>query len=473
MAEQRKYLSQNDTIMWTVEADPLLRSTIVGIAVLDHRPDDDHLRRRVEHAMAMVPELRRRVEAAPLHPNVLRWVDDPHVDVRQHLHHIRVPEGGTLHDALEIARATAATGFDRARPLWDFTLIDGLADGRAVWCMKAHHVLTDGIGSVQLAAHLFDFESDAPPPETPAVAHGRPSGLVADLAEIIEHDIDGIIGLTRRGLGSVVPGMLHAVRHPRSAVADTVEVARSIGRLVQPVSSQLSPLMRDRMLAGSFRVIDIDVAAMKEAAARHGGRLNDAFLAGITGGMRRYHEMHEADVAHLRVAMPISLRSEDHEAGGNHVTVMRFVVPVDITDAGCRLRELSRQVQHIREERSIDYTEIVAGALNVMPKGVIGSMLKRVDFLASNVPGVPVPMWLAGAAVERFYPFGPTAGSAVNITLMSYNGTCCIGVNTDGAAIPDPDVPSFREKMAPVLTNFTTKTGAKGKAFVDAVIAAA
>jgi WS/DGAT/MGAT family acyltransferase len=408
--------------------------------VLDEAPDFSRVVDRVRHAMAMVPELHRRVEAAPLHPNVLRWVDDPDVDVRQHVHHVRVPHGGTLDTALEMARAAAATGFDRARPLWDFTLIDGLDDGRAVWCMKAHHVLTDGIGSVQLAAHLFDFEPDAPPPDTPPIDAAPSHGLVGELAEIVEHDVEGIIGLARRGVGAVVPAVLSVVRHPVDAVVGTVEVAKSIGRLVQPVSSQLSPLMRDRMMAGSFRTLDVDVQALKAATARHHGRLNDGFLAGITGGMRIYHEVHEADVAHLRVAMPISLRTEQHDAGGNHVTVMRFVVPVDITDAGCRIRELSHHVQRVREERSIEYTELVAGALNVMPKGVIGTMLKRVDFLASNVPGVPVPMWLAGAPVQRFYPFGPTAGSAVNITLMSYNGVCCIGINTDGAAIPDPDV---------------------------------
>jgi WS/DGAT/MGAT family acyltransferase len=381
-------------------------------------------------------------------------VHDPGVDVRQHVHHVRVPAGGTLADALEHARTTAATGFDRARPLWDFTLIDGLDDGRAVWSMKAHHVLTDGIGSVQLAAHLFDFAPDAPRPTRQSAPTPPDRSLVSDLVEVVSHDIDGAVGLARRGVGSIVPGLLKAVRSPRSAVTDTVNVARSIGRLVQPVSSQLSPLMRDRMLAGSFRVMEVDVDELRAAARRHGGRLNDAFLAGITGGLRIYHELHDADVAHLRVAMPISLRTEQDDAGGNHVTVMRFVVPVDITDPGCRIRELHHQVAQLRDEPSIEYTEMVAGALNVMPRGVIGSMLKRVDFLASNVPGVPVPMYLAGSELQRFYPFGPTAGSAVNVTLMSYNGTCCIGVNADGAAIPDPDVfvQCLRDGFDEVLT---------------------
>ena len=67
-------------------------------------------------------------------------------------------------------------------------------------------------------------------------------------------------------------------------------------------------------------------------------------------------------------------------------------------------------------------------------------MLKHIDFLASNVPGIPVPLYLAGAKVDSFYGFGPTIGAALNVTLMSYCGTCCVGVNIDTGAVPDPDV---------------------------------
>lgn len=83
--------------------------------------------------------------------------------------------------------------------------------------------------------------------------------------------------------------------------------------------------------------------------------------------------------------------------------------------------------------------------LNLLPRQVLGTILKHVDVVASNVPGVPVPLYLGGAEVERVVPFGPTAGSSVNVTLMSYCGTCSVGVNSDTAAIPDGDV--FIESM--------------------------
>jgi WS/DGAT/MGAT family acyltransferase len=435
------FLSQNDTIMWTVESDPLLRSTIVGIALLDSTPRWDDLVARVEHATHMVPTLRQRVEKAPLHPTTLMWTDDPMFSLDQHLHRLALPRGATLDDALRSARASAVSGFDRSRPLWDFTLVEGLPDGASVWCMKAHHVLTDGIGSVQLAAHLFDLEPTARQPAASAAADDGPlrpswpSRLVAALEHDVAEAVDGVV----HSMEAVMPDLVDTLRHPWRAVTAPLEVARSVGRLVRPVTTTLSPVMTERQLAGAYRTLVVDQQALHDAAAAHGASLNDAFLAGITGGLRRYHHYHGAEADRLRVAMPISIRTDRDDAGGNHVTVMRFEVHVGDSDPVRRMRAIDEQVKGLRAERSIPITNLVAGALNLMPRGVIGSMLKHVDFLASNVPGVPVPLYLAGSKVEHLFPFGPTAGSSVNVTLMSYDGRCCIGVNTDGAAIPDPD----------------------------------
>ena len=76
-------------------------------------------------------------------------------------------------------------------------------------------------------------------------------------------------------------------------------------------------------------------------------------------------------------------------------------------------------------------------ALNLLPPGVVGGMLKHVDFVASDVPGFTFPVSLAGASLDRYFAFGPTIGTAVNVTLLSYLGSCCVGVTTDAAAVPD------------------------------------
>jgi len=446
-ADEARYLSQNDAIMWMVEADPLLRSTIVGVVLLDRVPRWGDVVRRMDHVLHHVPVLLEKVVSMPLHPTTLRWTVDTDFDLDYHLRRVVLPGHPGEQALFDHARTMAMSGFDRARPLWEFALVEGLRGGKAGFIMKAHHVVTDGIGAVQLSAHLFDFEEDAPAPRrrstSTAVEPAHRASALERWREVVEHDIDGVIHLARKQASSVVPSLLHAITHPQETMAEVIETARSIGRTVAPTFDLLSPVMTERKLAFHFRAIDVPTKELHDAAKAAGGTLNDGFLAGITGGLRRYHERHGATVDELRVAMPISIRDADHDAGGNHVTVLRFKVPVGIADPGARIAELHRVAGSKRDERSLAHTEAIAGVLNAMPRGVLGSMLKRVDFLASNVPGVPMPMYLAGAVVERFYPFGPTAGSAVNVTLMSYRDTCCIGVNTDAAAIPDPD--EFRE----------------------------
>ncbi len=448
LSDVRVYLSQNDAIMWMIEADPLLRSTIVAVVILDAAPDWERLVARVEHCTRMVPELREKVVQVPLHHATWRWQPDDAFDLGYHLHRVAVPAPGTVRELLDLAHQSAQTGFDRTRPLWEFSLVEGLADGSAALIMKAHHVLTDGIGAVQLATHLFDLEPEpepdhgAPEQAMTTLAAGVPGapdvhGLVGVIRELLIHDVDGLITLARTMLPSIVPSLLRAVRDPFHAITETVRTAESIGRTVAPVTHTLSPVMVDRHCESRFEMLETPLADLRRAAGVAGGTLNDGFLAAVTGGLRRYHDALGAEVDELRMAMPVSLRTAEDEMGGNHVTVMRFTVPVGVEDADERIRRLHDIGRRIRQEKSLTHTEAIAGVLNLMPSGVIGAMLKHIDFLASNVPGVPVPLYLAGRRVSRYIPFGPTAGSSLNVTLMSYDGTCCIGVNVDTAAVTD------------------------------------
>jgi len=197
--------------------------------------------------------------------------------------------------------------------------------------------------------------------------------------------------------------------------------------------------MRARSLARHFETIDVSFDEMHAAAASVDATVNDAFVAGIAGGLRLYHQEHCACIHDLRVTMPISVRSDADDAGGNHVTLVRFDLPVGITDPVARLLHVQETCAAQRHELAIGHTESIAEVLNLLPIGVTGGMLRHVDLLASNVPGFPSPVYLAGAEVEGFYPFGATLGSSANVTLMSYNGTCNIGIDTDGAAVPDPE----------------------------------
>ena len=433
------YLSQTDTIMWTVEADPLLRSTILGVALLDGAPEWSRLRARMEEVTHHVPALREKVRPVPLHPTMLRWEPDPTFDLNFHLRHISLPAHSGVSELLDWVRTEAMGGFDLSRPLWEFTLVEGVGR-QAAFVMKGHHVVTDGIGAVQLAAHLFDLEQYPPqsqPTDRPVARRPHPVSLLRD---VILHDVEGAVDLARHQLNSVIPTLLEATRHPQRAVGELVDTARSIGKVIAPSISPKSHVMVGRVAMSNLRTLEIPVDDMRNAAKQVGGTINDAFLAGIAAGLHRYHVHHDEDIDELRVAMPISLRNEHHDEGGNHITVMRFTLPMGAAPIGERIAAMRSALDGVRHERSLEHTSAIAGFLNLLPKGAIGAILKGVDFLASNVPGVPVPLWLEGRRVLRFYPFGPTAGAALNVTLMSYDGLCCIGVNADAAAIPDPDV---------------------------------
>lgn len=97
-----------------------------------------------------------------------------------------------------------------------------------------------------------------------------------------------------------------------------------------------------------------------------------------------------------------------------------------------------------RAEPTLQMTSTLAGILNRLPTAtttaLFGGMLKCCDFVTSNIPGAPVPVYVGGARVERLYAFAPPAGSAFNVALISHCDTCCVGVVIDTEAVPDPDV---------------------------------
>jgi diacylglycerol O-acyltransferase / wax synthase len=227
------------------------------------------------------------------------------------------------------------------------------------------------------------------------------------------------------------------VRQPLRTLNSAAGLATSVYRTVRPVNTTGSPLMTDRTLIRRLDVLDVPMPTLREAAHRSGGALNDAFVAGVAGGLRRYHEKHGVGVGPLHLSMPISLRAEDDAPGGNRITLMRFDIPVDLADPAERIRQIRERTERVRHEKSLPHTQLIAGFLNRVPRWYIGSILRHVDFVASDVPGIPVPVSLGGARVLMQYAFGPTIGSAVNVTLLTYVDTCALGIDVDSGAIPD------------------------------------
>ncbi|MBX9981734.1 MAG: WS/DGAT domain-containing protein [Mycobacterium gordonae] len=435
-----EFLRNSDAFTWAMESDPRLRSTVVSVVLLDRSPDWNEVRDRFDMISRKLPMFRQRVVESPP-PAPPRWESDPDFDLDYHMRRTAASGSGTLDDVLEMARLAEMQDFDRARALWETTLVEGLADGRAAVICKFHHALTDGVGGVQIAMNLFDLSEEfyphAPLPDEPQVSA---STWLDGYRDTLRYN-SSLLGKALMGTARLAPRLVYdGVRRPVATVRSAAANAASVYRTVRPLGRTGSPLTTERSLIRRLSVHDVSRTALREAAHRAGGALNDAFVAGVAGGLRIYHEKHGVSVGDLHLTMPISLRTTTDDMGGNKITLMRFDVPVGEPDPARRIAQIHERVGAVRNEKSLPHTQLIAGVLNLMPRWYIGSVLRHVDFLTSDVPGIPVPVFLGGAAVRGQYAFGPTIGSSVNVTLLSYVDVCALGINVDTAAIPDHDV---------------------------------
>ncbi|HYB81135.1 MAG TPA: wax ester/triacylglycerol synthase domain-containing protein, partial [Mycobacterium sp.] len=305
-----EFMRNSDAFTWAMESDPRLRSTVVTVVLLDRTPDWDEVRERFDLMSRKLPMFRQRVVPSPP-PAPPRWEYDPDFDLDYHIRRAAAPGAGTLDDVLEMARLAEMQDFDRARALWETTLIDGLENGGAAMICKFHHALTNGIGGVQIAMNLFNLSEKLyehePLPAEPAVP--RPS-LLSGYRDAWRYDT-GLLGRALTGTVKWAPRLMYdSIRRPVATARSAATTAASVYRTVRPISRTGSPLVTDRGLIRRLGVHQVPMPQMRAAAHRCGAALNDAFVAGVAGGLRLYHEKHSVAVGNLHLTMPISLRTK-------------------------------------------------------------------------------------------------------------------------------------------------------------------
>jgi WS/DGAT/MGAT family acyltransferase len=434
-------MSQFEGLMWRVEHDPRLRSTIMAVDLLDRSPDWDRLFAAHEWATRLIPRTRQRVVDPPLQLGMPQWADDPAFDLRYHLRRVAAPGAGTMRELLDIAGQHAMTPFDRARPPWEALLVEGLEEGRAAYILKLHHSMTDGLGGIQLMMLLHSRKRepspDKPMPELPAPKSASVPRVLA------EQLVRRARSAPRDGLRAV-GGALSLARHPVGTATEAARFTRSLERVLAPPPCEPSPLLRERSMTWRFDTLEVALDDLKRAGKGGGGSVNDAYLAALLGGFRRYHEQFGVEIDEMPIAIPISLRRGDHPMGGNRFAGARFAAPVGEPDPAERMRLIREFVVNAREEPAIDALELFAPAFNALPMPLFTRLYleqsEGIDLQASNVPGLPYQPYIAGARIERVFPFGPLPGCAVMAAMVSHAGVCCLGFNTDAAAVKDPDL---------------------------------
>jgi diacylglycerol O-acyltransferase / wax synthase len=453
MAEAARFaqhMSDEDALMWNIEKDPILRSTIVAVALLDSVPDWERLRRRIDRTTCFIPRLRQRVVSPPFRIAPPRWMAEPSFDLDFHLRRVKLAGPATMRALLDALQPIATSSFDRARPLWEFTLFEGLggpAGERAAIAMKVHHSVTDGVGGMELLARFIDLTPDAPEApdsDIPAAIPPEDARMLDVARHALAHSRRRALGIARRIPGDIVQTTARSIRDPIGTAGEVIRATRSVARTLAPATHPMSTVMLGRGLGRRLVVFDVPLDDLRRVAKASDGSLNDVFVAAVIGGARRYHERHGAAPVELRMTLPINLRQGDDDAGGNRFAPARFPVPAGIEDPRARIAALGGLIREWRAEPALQMTSALAGILNRFPTAtttaLFGGMLKCCDFVTSNIPGAPVPVYVAGAGVERLYAFAPPAGAAFNVALISHCDTCCIGVVIDTTAVPDPDV---------------------------------
>jgi WS/DGAT/MGAT family acyltransferase len=434
-------LTPFENLMWRTEVNPILRSTGVVMEVLDSCPDPERVRAGHEWGSRLLAPLRHRVVEDPLDVASPRWVVDQDFDISYHLRFGKLPAPGTLQQAVEAAQALGMTPFDRARPLWEAVLLDGLEGGRAVYLLKLHHSIADGQGTVQMFEILH---GESPEP-------GRARALPVPAPERISGTslmVDTLIAAPGRllretvGIGGKIASA--AFRARPSQLVDAIRYGESLGRMLGPPPAQGSILLEQRSLNRRYGILDVALSDLRAAGKACGGTVNDAFVTALVGGMRRYHQHHGTEVAGLTLALPISLRKTGDPPGSNRFAGARILAPLDQADPRTRMRIIGERTAAARSEPAIGFMDALSPLMSRLPAALVATVTERltrsIDLQASNVRGLDRTAYIAGARVERAYAFGAAPGPAVMVTLLSHDGVCYLAVNVNAAAIPDHEL---------------------------------
>lgn len=438
-------LSAWESVMWRSSCDPRVAVTSVTLEILDREPDWHRFLYAHDRGTRAVPRLRERV-VDPLLPLVAAaWSPDPHFDIEHHVYRMHLPPPGTREALHELVATVLRRPLERHRPPWEVILITGLEGGQAAYLLKTHHVLADGLGLVQLLEIIHSRTrrpgprgaADPPPrrEQTPAgllVSRigGQALGVAADAAGGVRA-LSGVVG--RRAL------------RPWRLATDALDYVRSVQEILGPMAAERSPLLQESLGGGSrILTLDISFAKLRAAARAAGGTVNDAYIAGVVAGLRRYHEAHRVMVEELPVAIPISTRTARDPIGGNHFTSIRFPVPLTERDPAECIRQIRARIGRGRTQPAVDIVEQLAPYLSVLPAATLGDLIigstTTCDVQLTNIPGVRHTTYIAGAKVVEAYPLGPRPGVALMVGLTTYEGRAFLGFHADPDVFPDLEI---------------------------------
>jgi WS/DGAT/MGAT family acyltransferase len=392
----------------------------------------------LEERLDLLGHFRRRLSS----PRVGRlswpeWVEDPEFDVSNQVRRASLPYPGGDSELLDWLADFYSHRLDRAHPLWEITLLDGLEDGRWALACKVHHALVDGVTGALVTSVLLDAEPDPP-------AGSR--GLLEAAPPPPEGDQGGSpLALLARTARAGVDVALHPGRLP-----EMLERSRALADFIvndELTSAPASSINVDIGATRRMAAVSVPLDDLKEVKRSLGGTVNDVVLAACTGGLRRLLRARGEPLpeAGIRAQVPVSVRdASELMALGNRVSSLFVDLPVVGRTPLSRYRRTMSETKRLKAGRRRAGADALVDVASLAPP-VLHAVLARVTFAprlfnvtVTNVPGPQTPLYAFGAKVRRAIPLVPIfAGHSVGIAAISYDGEVTFGINADRATVPD------------------------------------
>jgi hypothetical protein len=166
--------------------------------------------------------------------------------------------------------------------------------------------------------------------------------------------------------------------------------------------------------------------------------------------------------------VPVNLRKPEEWADkphvGNVATGILVPLPIRMADPLATYYEISKRMTAKKADPLSTATPVFAELLSAVPRPLLTwlaeSTFGSVDFIVTNVPGIMVPRYLAGAEILAAYPFAPVAmKSPVSVALYGYRDRLFIGLDSDETLMPD--VEAFKAMIVGAFEELRETVAAK------------
>ena len=404
--------------------------------------------RFVESKLGLIPRYKQRAVFPSFHLGLPSWEPDPNFDILNHVHEVVLKQGTDSDFKAETAKVISST-LDRAHPLWDITLVQGLKGNRTGMIIRIHHCMADGISGVGIMHALLDAspKPGKPEPKQPRPERPRPTDSVAML-------LDEALKSYQTFMRGALTAQSEVLTIARELLAGATQGhTEELLHLVPELGSPSDRLPFNKICRGPQQIAwgELPMADIKAIRGSCGGTVNDVVLTVIASTIRRYAKQHGVNLRgrQLRMIVPVNIRGDGDVAElGNRITFLPINVPLFISDPRALLARISERITFLRSIGVPEMVGMFGMLVSKVPLAVQAALvpmltqlpLSLANMICTNVPGPQVPLYMLGRKLLRCYPYVPIGGEmGVNVAILSYNGVAYVGFGGDVTAVPDID----------------------------------